>query len=103
FLIFILVCSRERLTHAFELRRDFPTLVPAQGWTKQLWRVKAVRLSAERDDCQGVSWRPRNSRVPRDGLSKRQARAPESGPSWLPARREGSPRTGSPATDLPTQ
>jgi hypothetical protein len=48
------------------------------------------------------SWRPRNSCVPRGGLSKRQAHAPWSGPSWLPARHEGSLRLRSPATDLPT-
>jgi hypothetical protein len=47
-----------------------------------------------------VSWRPRNSRVPRDGPSKRRARAPQSGPRWLPARREGSLRTESLASDL---
>lgn len=40
------MCPRQLLTHAFALRRDFHVLVPARGWTKQLWRVQAVPLCA---------------------------------------------------------
>ena len=38
------------MTHAVALRRDFLAQVPARGWTKQLSRVKAVLLYAERDE-----------------------------------------------------